>query len=53
MSAMGTSICGSSSLGIKKVLYPPINKKATINSMVSLDLINALAILPANPSFII
>ena len=53
ISAIGTSICGSSSLGISIVLYPPINKNAIIKSTVSFDLINAFAILPEKPSFII
>ena len=53
MSAIGTSICGSSSLGIKKELYTPITINTTINKMVSLEPINPLAIFPAKPSFIL
>src|SRR5688572_17192677 len=52
-SAIGTSICGSSSRGISIVLYPPISKKAIINRIVNFDWINAFAIFPDKPSFII
>ena len=53
MSAMGTSICGSSSLGIRKELYTPMTMNTTIKSTVNLELMNPLAIFPASPSFIV
>jgi hypothetical protein len=50
---MGTLICGSSSLGIKNELYVPIIINATINKMVSFELMKKLAILPDIPSCMI
>jgi hypothetical protein len=50
---MGTLICGSSSLGIKNELYVPIIINATINKMVSFELMKKLAILPDIPSCIL
>ena len=52
MSAIGTSICGSSSRGIKNDAYTPITINTIIKSTVSFDCINTLAIFPAIPSFI-
>ena len=52
-SAIGTLICGSSSLGIKNELYVPIIINATINKMVSFELMKKLAILPDIPSCMI
>jgi hypothetical protein len=52
MSAIGTLICGSSSLGIKNELYTPMIINATINKMVSFELMKKLAIFPDIPSCI-
>src|SRR5690625_5054517 len=51
-SAIGMMICGSSSLGINEELYTPMIINANINKIVSLESINAEAILPDIPLFI-
>ena len=53
ISAMGTSIWGSSSRGMRKELYTPMTMKTIISKTVSLESMNPLAILPAKPSFML
>ena len=52
-SAIGTMICGSSSLGVTTTANIPRIIDASIISGVSFDCINALAILPDIPKFIV
>ena len=46
-SSMGTTICGSSSRGVRRMAKPPSSSENRMNSGVSFELMNCPAIAPA------